>query len=502
MADYGFDDQATIADLQRAMARGELTAVDLVRGYAARIEALDRDGPRLHAVLEVNPDAEAIAAALDEERRRGHVRGLLHGIPILLKDNIDTGDRTMTTAGSLALVGAPAPSDAEVVRRLRAAGAVILGKTNLSEWANFRSTHSSSGWCGVNGQSRNPYVLDRNPCGSSSGSAIAVAAGLCAAALGTETDGSIVCPANACGVVGIKPTVGLTSRVGLIPIAHTQDTVGPLARSVADAAAVLAAIRDGDPGGAAVRPDDGTDHLDPHALRGARIGVARNLGFGTNPKVDAIMAEVLAALADAGAVVVDPAEVPSDLHAASEAELEVLLYEFKADLNAYLARRSDVALCREGLDMSLAGLIAFNEAHRDEELRYFGQERFEGAQERGPLSEPAYRGALELSRRLSGEEGLDAVLVGLKLDALVAPTGGPAWPIDLVSGDCGRTGSAGPAARAGYPLVSVPAGYVSGLPVNVTFMGRAHSERTLIRLAHAYEQATRVRRPPRYLPSL
>lgn len=500
-------EEATIADLQAAMAAGETSALEITRGYLARIASLDRAGPTLRAVLETNPDAEAIAQALDEERRAGHVRGPLHGIPILLKDNIDTADRTMTTAGSLALVGAAPGEDATVAARLRAAGAVLLGKCNLSEWANYRSTHSSSGWSGRGGQCRNPHVLDRSPSGSSSGSAVAAAAGLSAAALGTETDGSIISPANACGVVGLKPTVGLTSRAGVIPIAHTQDAVGPLARTVADAAALLGPLAGPDPRDEATGASRGrsladyTVALSPGGLRATRLGVVRNLGFGRSPKVDAVMERALEALRDAGATLVD-VELPAGQRAAAEAEEVVLRYEFRADLNAYLATRHDVALTREGYPPTLAGLIAFNAAHHAEELAHFGQELFVAAEASGPLSDPAYLEALETSRRLSGAEGIGAALRSANLDALVAPTGSPARPIDLVNGDAHGFGISGPSARAGYPLVTVPAGMVEGLPVGLAFLGRPWSEATLLRLAYAYEQATRERRSPTYLPTL
>ncbi len=499
--------EATIVELQAAMAGGQLTARELVQLYLARIEALDRDGPRLNAVLETNPEALDVAAQRDDERRAGRARGPLHGIPILLKDNIDTADHMMTAAGSLALLGTPAGQDATVAARLREVGAILLGKTNMSEWANFRSSHSSSGWCGRNGQSRNAYAPDRSPSGSSSGSAVAAAAALCVAALATETDGSIVSPAAANGVVGIKPSVGLVSRAGVVPIAHSQDTVGVHARSVADAAAVLTAL-------AATVPDprdpathaatgaalDYTRFLDPDGLRGARVGIARNLGFGGSERGDAVIEAAIGAMRDAGCVIVDPAPIPSDLRVASEAELTVLQFEFKAGLNAYLATRRDVALDREGFPLSLAGLIAFNEAYARDELAVFGQDLLLASEARGPLSDPTYLAALETSRRLSGPEGLDRVMDEHALDALVAPTGGPAWLIDPINGDSGVAGSSGPAARIGYPLVTVPAGFVSGLPVGLTFMGRRFAEATLIRLAYSFEQRSAARRPPRLEP--
>ena len=499
---------ATIAELQAAMSAGQLTSAALVAHFLARIAAIDWSGPQLNAVIEVNPDAGAIAAQLDQERRAGRACGPLHGIPILLKDNIDTADRMGTTAGSLALVGAPPAQDASIARRLRAAGAILLGKTNMSEWANFRSMFSSSGWCGRNGQSHNPYVLDRNPCGSSSGSAIAAAAGLAAACIGTETDGSIVCPAGANGVVGLKPTVGLTSRAGVVPISHTQDTIGPLARCVADAAALLPAIVGAAPRDPAPHIVEGTldytQYLDADGLRGAHIGVARNLGFGPSPKADAVIEAAIERMRAAGAEIVDPVDLPSDQKAAEAAEFEVLLYEFKADVNQYLATRAGTALEAEGFARSLAGLIAFNDAgeHRDRELRHFGQDIFILAQARGDLATPDYLEALATSQRLSRQEGLDAVMDQHRLDALVAPTGGPAAPIDLVNGDRGIGGSCGPAARAGYPLISVPAGFVSELPVGLTFMGRAFSEPLLIRLAYAFEHAARAWRAPGFIPTL
>lgn len=500
-------EEASIAQLQAAMATGDLTSRDLVAFYLARIEALNLQGPALRAVLETNPAALEIAAGLDRERTAGTLRGPLHGIPVLLKDNIDTADGMMTSAGSLALVGSPPDQDATIAVRLRAAGAVLLGKTNLSEWANFRSRPSSSGWCGRNGQSRNPYALDRNPSGSSSGSAIAVAAGMCAASIGTETDGSIVSPAGSCGVVGIKPTVGLVSRAGVVPISHSQDTAGPHARSVADAAALLTAIAATAPDprdpaiGEGVPVADYTRYLDPDGLAGARIGVVRNLGFGASPKVDAIMEGAIRAMRDAGADIVDPLHFPSDLERAGKAELTVLLYEFKHNVHAYLSSRRQVALDREGFPPTLAGLIAFNEAHPDEELRLFGQEIFIESETKGPLSDAAYQEALSDSVRLSGPAGIDLLLAQHRLDALVAPTNAPAWLIDPINGDSYILGSSGPAARAGYPQVCLPAGFAAGLPVNITFIGGRFSEPALIRLAHAFERVTQARRPPRFPPT-
>ncbi|HUG53966.1 MAG TPA: amidase [Vicinamibacteria bacterium] len=492
-------EEATLDDLQRRMAEGTLSSRRLTAEYLGRIRALDREGPGLRHVIETSPDALAVAEALDAERQAKGPRGPLHGIPVLLKDNVDTADGTTTTAGSLALAGSRPRRDATVARKLREAGAVLLGKANMSEWANIRSTRSSSGWSARGGQARNPYALDRNPCGSSSGSAAAVAANLCALAIGTETDGSIVCPASANGVVGIKPTLGLVSRAGIIPIAHSQDTAGPMARTVTDAAILLGALVGPDErdeatvaGGPAAT--DYTRSLDPRGLYGARIGVVRK-AFGFDARVDRLLEEALGVMSRAGAVVVDPADIP---HAGEydETELEVLLYELKADLAAYLATLGPGAPVR-----TLADVIAFNEAHRAEEMPYFGQELFLRAQEKGPLSTPAYRQALETNHRLSRKEGIDAVMAEHRLDALVAPTGGPAWMTDLVNGDHFMGGSSTPAAVAGYPNVSLPLGEIYGLPVGVSFMGRAWSEPVLLKIAFAFEQATRFRRPPRLLPT-
>jgi amidase len=503
-------EEATITDLQTAMAAGPLTSLELVRRYRARIEAIDRRGPRLNAVIEENPDAESIAAALDAERRARGARGPLHGIPVLIKDNIDTADRMQTTAGSLALLGSLPARDATMAARLRAAGAVILGKTNLSEWANMRSGRSTSGWSGRGGQTRNPYVLTHDPCGSSSGSAVAVSANLCVAALGTETDGSIVCPSHINGVVGIKPTVGLTSRAGVVPISHNQDTVGPHARTVRDAAILLGALTGVDPRDPATAASDGhsrTDYtpcLDPNGLRGSRIGVARKTFFGYSEHADRVIEAALAVLRAQGATLVDPADLPSiEELATSQAEMVVLLYDLKADLAAYLAGRvSDPSLAGAPVPRTLADLIAFNEAHRTEEMTWFGQELFEQAEGKGPLTDQAYIDALETCRRLGGREGIDAVMDRNRLDALVAPTGGPAWPIDPVNGDHFLGASSSAAAIVGYPLINVPAGDAFGLPIGITFMGRAWSEPTLIRLAYAYEQASQARRAPGYREAL
>ena len=493
-------EELTVRDAQAAMGARRVSARRLTEMYLERIERIDRRGPALNSVIETNPDALAVAESLDRERREGRVRGPLHGIPVLIKDNIDTADRMHTTAGSLALVGARPQRDAFIVERLRAAGAVILGKTNLSEWANFRSTHSSSGWSGRGGQTRNPYALERNPCGSSSGSGAAVSANLAVAGVGTETDGSIVCPAGACGIVGIKPTLGLVSRSGIIPIAHSQDTAGPMARTVADAAALLNVLTGFDARdpltGAAGRHarTDFTSALVPGALRGARIGVARKF-FGFNDRVDRLMADAIDVLRREGATVVDPADIPT--HGKFDAaEFEVLLYEFKADLNKYLA-----SLAPGDHPRTLKALIDFNERNREREMPYFGQELFLRAEAKGPLTDPAYLKALRTSKTLSRAQGIDAVMSKNRLDALVAPTGGPAWTTDLINGDHFSGGSSTPAAVAGYPNVQVPAGYVYGLPVGISFFGRAFTEAKLIGLAYAYEQATRHRQPPRMLPA-
>ncbi len=495
-------EELTVRDAQAAMQSGRVSARRLTEMYLERIERIDRRGAALNSVIETNPDALNIADALDRERKAGRVRGPLHGVPVLIKDNIDTADRMSTTAGSLALVGAKPRRDAFIVERLRAAGAVIIGKTNLSEWANFRSTHSSSGWSGRGGQTRNPYALDRNPCGSSSGTGAAVSANLALVGVGTETDGSIVCPSGACGLVGIKPTLGLVSRTGIIPISHSQDTAGPMARTVADAVALLQALAAEDPADRVA--GNGTTvvvwargvagSLDPASLRGARIGVARKF-FGFNDAVDKLMADAIDLMKREGATVVDPADLPT--HGKFDAaEFEVLLYEFKADLNKYLA-----SLAPGEHPRTLKELIEFNERHRDREMPYFGQELFVRAEAKGPLTQPAYLKALRMSKLMSQAQGIDAVMIKHRLDALIAPTGGPAWTTDLVNGDHFTGGSSTPAAVAGYPNVQVPAGYVYGLPVGISFFGRAYTEAKLIRLAYAFEQATKHRQPPRLLPA-
>ena len=492
-------EEATVAQLQAGLASGRYTSRRLCQLYLARIDEVDRRG-QLRSVIETNPDALTLADRADAERRGGQARGPLHGIPVLIKDNIATGDRMKTTAGSLALADAPAPRDAFVARRLRDAGAIILGKTNLSEWANFRSTHSVSGWSGRGGQCRNPYALDRNPCGSSSGTGAAIAASLAAVGVGSETDGSIVCPSSANSLVGIKPTLGLVSRSGIIPIAHSQDTAGPMARTVTDAAILLGVLAGADPSDAATAAAgtrgqaDYTQSLDPNGLKGARIGVARAKVTGYSASTDRLFEAALEVMKQAGAVLVDPADIPH-LGDYDDAEFTVLLYEFKADLNAYLAGLGAAPA------KTLADLIAFNDQHRDQELPYFGQEIFTTAQEKGPLTDDAYMEALLHCRRLSRTEGLDVVFAKEKLDAIVAPTGSPAWTIDLVNGDHFLGASSTPAAVSGYPSVSVPVGYVHGLPVGMSIIGTAWSEPTLVKLAFAYEQAAKPRRPPRFLPT-
>jgi amidase len=494
-------EEATVGQLQARLKAGSLTSQALVTAYLARIAGIDASGPSIRSVLERNPDATSIAARMDAERKQGRLRGPLHGIPVLVKDNIDTADRMATTAGSLALVGSSAPRDAFIVERLRAAGAIIIGKTNLSEWANFRSTRSSSGWSGRGGQTRNPYVLDRNPCGSSSGTGAAIAASLATIGVGTETDGSIICPSSLCGLVGIKPTVGLVSRSGIIPISATQDTAGPMARTVTDAAillGVLAGVDSRDGATAASAGKGSTDYtasLRPEALRGARIGVARNMA-GFHPQVDATFDEAIAALRNAGATIVDPADVPT-VGKYDDAELDVLLHEFKDGVNAYLAGRGATASVK-----TLEGLIAYNRANAAREMPWFGQELFEQAQAKGSLSDPTYRSALASCRRLARDEGIDAVMREHSLDAIVAPSNGPAWPTDPVNGDHYSGGNSSVAAVAGYPSITVPMGFAHELPLGISFIGSAWSEAKLIGLAYAFERTTKARRAPKYLPTL
>ncbi len=490
------EDVFSISELRARMLRGGSSHA-LVQYYLDRIGAIDKSGPAINALIELNPDAVAIADQLDAERKHGKLRGPLHGIPVLIKDNIDTADKMHTSAGSLALAESIAAKDSMVAAKLRAAGAVILGKTNLSEWANFRSSHSTSGWSGRGGQTKNPYVLDRNPCGSSSGTGAAIAANLAVVGVGTETDGSIVCPSSVNGLVGIKPTIGLVSRAGIVPISHSQDTAGPMARSVRDAALLLNVLagsdaRDAESAAAKAHRADYTKSLAENALRGVRVGVVRKLA-GFNPDVDIAFDRSIAALKAAGATVVDPVELPNQ-GKYDDDENVVLQYEFKADLNAYLAQLSAQVRVR-----SLADLIAFDREQAAREMPWFAQEIFEKSQARGTLSDQAYRDALARSKTLAGPQGIDAALQKDKLDVLIAPTGGPAWVTDLVNGDHFGGGSSSPAAVSGYPAVTVPMGFVHELPVGITFFGAAWSEAKLIGYAYAFEQATHARKAPGFL---
>jgi amidase len=494
-------DELTIADLQDGMKSGKFTARSLVEKYSARIDEIDKHGPALNSVIEMNPDALSIADRLDEERKAKGPRGPLHGIPVFIKDNIDTADRMMTTAGSLALVGSKPAKDSLVAEKLRAAGSVILGKTNLSEWANIRSSHSTSGWSGRGGLTKNPYALDRNPCGSSSGSGAGVSANLCAAAIGTETDGSIVCPSSSNGIAGIKPTVGLVSRAGIIPISHSQDGAGPMCRTVRDATIMLGALTGVDPRDSATANSQGkslTDYArfcDPNGLKGARIGVARKY-FGFNDAVDALMEHSIDAMKKQGAIMIDPADIET-LGKFDESELLVFMYELKADLNAYLATLGPNAPVK-----TLKDVIDFNDRNRQKEMPYFGQDLFVKAEAKGPLTEKAYLDALEKNHQLARTEGIDATMDKYRLDAIVAPTGGPAWITDLINGDHVAGGSSNAAAVAGYPNINVTAGFISGLPVGISFFGRAWSEPTLIRLAFAFEQTIKARQTPRFLSTI
>ena len=497
------DAYASIAELQQQMDTGKLNTATLARQFTARVQQIDQGGPTLRAVLEVNPDAATIAATIDRQRTKKH--GPLYGIPVMLKDNIDTGDRMQTTAGSLAMMGAPASQDAALVKRLRAAGALILGKTNLSEWANYRSNHASSGWSGRGGQTRNPYALDRNPCGSSAGSAAAVAAGLTTVAIGSETDGSIICPSSMNGLVGIKPTLGLVSRSGIVPISHNQDTAGPIARSVADAADLLSVMAGSDAKDPATidadkHATDYTRFLDPNGLRGKRIGVVRQLG-GAEPNADRVLNAAIAVMRAQGAVIVDPVTLPH-LSELGEPETTVLLYDFKHDINAYLATRRGLTV------HTLSDLIAFDKREAAREMPWFGQELFEQAEEKGPLTETAYTQALEKAKRLAGPEGIDAALEADHLDVLLAPSWGPAYMTDpvlgdhIVSGDPTIGGASQPAAVSGYPSMTVPAGWAHGLPVGIVLFGAKWSEPTLIAIAYGFEQHTHAWQPPKFLTSI
>jgi len=501
-------DEITIDDLRKAFQSGQYSSRSLTEKYLQRIAEIDQAGPKVNSVIELNPEALQIADGLDQERKAKGPRGPLHGIPVLIKDNIDTGDRMHTTAGSLALLeSAPGPgsgsqpkNDAFVAAQLRRAGAVILGKTNLSEWANIRSSHSTSGWSGRGGLTRNPYVLDRNPCGSSSGTGAGVSANFCVAGVGTETDGSVVCPASANGLAGLKPTVGLVSRTGVIPISHSQDTAGPMARTVRDIAILLGAMAGRDAEDSATADaqrkqfSDYTQFLDPAGLKGARLGVVRKY-FGFNDEVDRLMETLLDDMKQAGAEIIDPADIPT-IGKFDESELTVFLYELKADLAAYLARRPGSAV------KSLKDVIAFNELHRDRELPYFGQDIFIKAEQKGPLDAKEYLDALALNHQLSRTEGIDFVMDKWKLDALVAPTGGPAWITDLINGDRVAGGSSSAAAVAGYPNINVTAGSLWGLPVGISFFGRAWSEPTLLKIAYSFEQLTKARQKPRFMPTI
>ena len=493
-------DEITIGELQDGMKSGRFTARLLVEKYSERIDEIDKGGPRVNAIIEMNPDALAIAEALDRERRANGPRGPLHGIPVLIKDNIDTADRMMTTAGSLALVGSSPPKDSFVAQKLRAAGAVILGKTNLSEWANIRSSHSVSGWSGRGGLTHNPYALDRNPCGSSSGTGAGISANLAAIGIGTETDGSIVCPSSSNGLAGIKPTVGLVSRSGIVPISHSQDGAGPMCRTVRDAAVLLSALTGVDPEDSATSASAGksqTDYAqfcDPNGLEGARVGVARKY-FGFNEAVDALMRESLEIMKKQGATIVDPADIPT-LGKFDDSEMTVFLYELKADLNAYLARLGPNAPVK-----SLRDIIEFNERNQQKEMPYFGQDLFLKSQSKGPLTEKEYVDALANNHQLARKDGIDAVMDKFKLDAIVGPTGGPAWLTDLITSDHFGGGSSNAAAVAGYPNINVTAGFIFGLPVGISFFGRAWSEPVLIKLAYAFEQATKARQAPRFMPT-
>src|SRR5579859_3105195 len=494
-------DEITIGELQDEMKSGRYTARAIAEKYLARIAAIDKSGPSVNSVIETNPDALEIAETLDKERKEKGPRGPLHGIPILIKDNIATTDRMQTTAGSLALVGSKPPSDAFIAKKLRAAGAVILGKTNLSEWANIRSNHSISGWSGRGGQTKNPYALDRNPCGSSSGTGAGISANLAAIGIGTETDGSIVCPSSANGLAGIKPTVGLVSRAGIIPISHTQDGAGPMCRTLRDAAIVLGALTGVDPEDAATSPSAGkaqadyAQYCDPNGLKGARIGVARKY-FGFNDAVDALMEQSLDLMKKQGAILVDPADIET-LGKFDDSEALLFMYELKADLAAYLARLGPGAPVK-----SLKDVIEFNDRNRAKEMPYFGQDLLVKSETKGPLTEKEYLDAVAKNHQLARTEGIDATMDKFHLDAIVGPTGGPAWITDLVTGDHFGGGSSSAAAVAGYPNINVTAGSIFGLPVGISFFGRAWSEPTLIRLAYSFEQATKARHVPRFLPTI
>jgi amidase len=490
----------TIDEIQKMMNANKISAKQLVQNYLDRIEEIDKQGPKLNSIIELNPDALRIAEGLDIERKRKGPRSKLHGIPIILKDNINTADQMLTTAGSLALIDNKPEEDAFVVANLRKAGVVILGKANLSEWANFRSTRSTSGWSSRGGLTRNPYVLDRSACGSSTGSAVAVAANLCSVAIGTETDGSVICPSHVNGIVGIKPTIGLVSRTGIVPIAHSQDIAGPMGRTVADAAILLGAMVGVDAQDESTKDNeakiqtDYTKFLDKDGLKGARIGVARNY-FGFNPEVDKLMEQAIETMKKLGATIIDPTNL-ENIREIREPEYTVLCYEFKTDLNAYLAE-----FLEKG-PRTLKELIEYNEKHKDKIMPYFGQEHFIRSEEKGALTDEEYLEALAKCKQITQDEGLDKIIKEHNLDALIAPSGSPSWPIDLLNGDHFTGGSSSAAAVSGYPNITIPLGYIHGLPIGISFFSSAFQEPTLIKLAYAFEQATKVRKPPEFKPTL
>jgi len=488
----------SIEEIQKLMESGKLTARQLTEEYLSRIKEIDENGPKLNSIIEINPDALVIADSLDEERKNKKIRGKLHGVPIIVKDNIGTADKMQTTAGSLAFEGNIAPEDAFIIKRLREAGAIILGKANLSEWANFRSTRSTSGWSSRGGQTKNPYILDRSPCGSSSGSAVAVTANLCSAAVGTETDGSIVCPAHVNGVVGIKPTIGLISRTGIIPISHTQDTAGPIGRTVSDSVELLNVLVGKDPDDQSIvtteieLPEDYTDFLIPDGLKGARIGIARNF-FGRNDLVDQVIENAIEVMKENGAIIIDPTNIEI-LNELREPEYEILLYDFKHDMNEYLKKFG-----KNIPHKTLKEIIEFNELNKDKIMPYFGQEHFIQAEEKEPITNENYKIALEKCNKFAREEGIDKLILEHNLDAIIAPTGGPAWPVDLINGDHFTGGSSSVAAVAGYPNITVPAGFVFDLPVGISFFGGAFQEPKIIKIAYSFEQAIKIRQSPKFI---
>ncbi|MFX0004027.1 MAG: amidase, partial [Promethearchaeota archaeon] len=490
-----------ISEIQTLMEKGKLSAMKLTEAYLTLIREIDKQGPKLNAIIEINPEAASIAKKLDEERKNNKIRGPLHGIPVIIKDNINTADKMQTTAGSLAFEGYIASEDAHIVKRLRDAGAIILAKANLSEWANFRSTRSTSGWSSRGGQTLNPYALNRNPCGSSSGSAVAVASNLCSVAIGTETDGSIICPSQTNSIVGIKPTIGLVSRTGIIPISQNQDTAGPMARSVQDAAFLLNVLVGSDPVDSSTInynkniPLDYTEFLDSNGLKGAKIGVARNY-FGNSDLVDKIIEKAIEKMKDNGAEIIDPIEIKT-LNDLREAEFQVLLFDFKHDLNEYLTKFGPINSLK-----NLDDIIEFNNKNQEKVLPYFGQELFTMANEKGSLNSDEYKEALKQCHLIARDEGIDAILKEHQLDAIIAPSGGAAWLIDYINGDHSTGGSSSAAAVAGYPNITVPAGYVYGLPVGISFFSGAFEEPTLLKIAYSFEQATKIRKSPKFLRNI